>query len=117
MIQAILDIVRNNVTREKTLLCPDPASAKFIQRQLLRHEKGLINLHFEGVAACISRGLGFFLIERQMKMLKPGEGLLILQEMVDADGYFAASREMPGFMQAMWQSVQQLRLAAIQPKP
>ncbi|HPW59794.1 MAG TPA: PD-(D/E)XK nuclease family protein [Candidatus Rifleibacterium sp.] len=116
MIQAILDIVRNNVTREKTLLCPDPASAKFIQRQLLRHEKGLINLHFEGVAACISRGLGFFLIERQMKMLKPGEGLLILQEMVDADGYFAASREMPGFMQAMWQSVQQLRLAAIQPE-
>ena len=37
--------------------------------------------------------------------------------MVDADGYFAASREMPGFMQAMWQSVQQLRLAAINPKP
>ncbi len=116
MIQAILDIVRNNVTREKTLLCPDPASAKFIQRQLLRHEKGLINLHFEGVAACISRGLGFFLIEQQMKMLKPGEGLLILQEMVDAEGYFSASREMPGFMQAMWHSVQQLRLAGIEPE-
>lgn len=116
MIQAILDIVRNNVTREKTLLCPDQASAKFIQRQLLRHEKGLINLHFEGVAACIGRSLGFFMIERRAKGLKPGEGLLILQEMVDPDGYFAASREMPGFMQAMWQSVQELRLAGIKPE-
>jgi len=116
VIQAILEIVRNNVTREKTLLCPDQASAKFIQRQLLRHEKGLINLHFEGVAACIGRSLGFFMIERRVKSLKPGEGLLILQEMVDPDGYFAASREMPGFMQAMWQSVQQLRLAGIKPE-
>ncbi|MEW6710797.1 MAG: hypothetical protein AB1403_13300, partial [Candidatus Riflebacteria bacterium] len=114
MLQLIAEIARDNVTREKILLCPDMTAAKFIQRQICLDEPGLLNLKFETVSSFLGRVLGFFLIEKKFRTLKPGEGLLILQKLVKEDGYFAETRNMPGFMQALWASIQQLRLAQVE---
>jgi len=116
VINRIAEIVENNATLEKIVIRPDSASAKFIKRQLLSRKKGLANLKFETVSGLASRCAGFFIIEEGGRILRPGEGLLLLQGMVSEKGYFGASLAMPGFLLALWNSLMQLRLAEITPE-
>ncbi len=113
MIEIIAEIVKHNVTKEKVLLCPDTAAARFIQRRIVGDGPGFANLKFESVSSFISRAFGFHLIEKKGRLLKPGEGVLILQNLVSRDGYFGETLDMPGFLQALWHSIQSLRLAQI----
>lgn len=115
MIEIIAEIVKQNVTTEKVFLCPDTAAAKFIGRRLVGNGPGFANLKFESVASFIGRAFGFNLIAKEGRVLKPGEGVLILQNLVRSDGYFGGTLDMPGFLQSLWKSIQNLRLAQIYP--
>lgn len=116
MIEIVAEIVKHNITKEKVLLCPDTAAARFIQRQIVGDGPGFANLMFESVCSLIGRAFDFFLIEKNGRILRPGEGVLILQNLVRRDGYFGETLDMPGFLQALWHSIQSLRLAQINKK-
>ncbi|GEM_PF-4289558 len=116
MIDTIHRVLQYDRTSEKSVLNLDVASARYVLRELMQREKGIVNLRFESMLSFVSRVVGFKVIEMGGRYLREGEGLLIMQALVNPAGHFAAALEMPGFMHALVKTVEQLRLAEVKPE-
>ncbi|HNV71390.1 MAG TPA: hypothetical protein PKO06_16930, partial [Candidatus Ozemobacteraceae bacterium] len=116
MIQLIREALKANRTREKVLLCAGNAYGRLLQRELLKLEPGLVNLSFTSVADYVGRTMAFMLMDKGIRVLKPGHGMLILQELIDRDGYFREAVDMPGFLIALWNCMLDLRRSGLKPE-
>lgn len=111
MINAIREVVKAYPTNPKVLLGVDSTSGKFIFRELMKHEKGIINLSTESVQSFATRVVGFDYIAENIKPLVNRQELLVLYELVEPDGYFGKTLEMPGFLIALWNCICDLRIS------
>jgi RecB family exonuclease len=116
MIESIREHLTENRTRAKTVLCASGAAGHLLLRAILAREPGVINLHCRTVADFVGRSLGFWLIENEVKVLKPGHGILLLQELIDPGSSMATMQAMPGFQEALWNAILDLRLERIAPE-
>ncbi len=115
MLEEIREVCNRIPFSEKIVIGIGKDAANFIVRNLLKSQQGIIFLQFEPFWSFTGRMHGICMARNRIRYLQPGEGLLILSELVKPDGYFAAALTMPGFLEALLLSIESLSLYEIDP--
>lgn len=115
MFKELLSIIKNNPVRSKILLQPASMAGKILVDRICREQGGVINLRPMTVQALAMQVAELEMASQGLCLLPEGGGSLIVQSILPSKGYYNLDKNMPGLADALWTSLEELRMAGIEP--
>jgi len=113
MFAQLLEIIKKHPTREKILLQKNAASGSILLDRICHEIGGVVNFKTLSINSLALQIAKYELARRKLKLLPEGGGDLIIQNILPDKGYYHRDETMPGLPGAIWKSLAELRLAAI----
>lgn len=113
MFEAIIGINEKYPLKEKVLISQSFEGGRQLLRTLASMTGGFLNFQATTISSLVSYWASPLLAKAGLSPIEACAGSLLVQELADSKGYYARCVEQPGLAQAIWQTLQELRLRDI----